>query len=196
VEKRIATAAPAFCLLLRLQLLWLAEQAACAAKLRTPSLVMGHDLKLSTDAATELSDSHEPAFATARRRQTRRSTSLRLQHRAKMRLVGHLCNPSSSLERVLDALPGAPLEVVAGSCSPPVPAPRRLGNGVVQRAVVKVLTVADAPMRRAGIHAAVERQLGQSVSKESVSWCLCSGSRGSEPRFERVAYGFYRLTQP
>jgi hypothetical protein len=105
-----------------------------------------------------------------------------------MRLVGHLSNPSSSLERVLDALPDARLE------EPPlVPAPRRLGNGVVQRAVVKVLGSADAPMRRVDIHAAVERQLGHPVSKESVNWCLCSGSRGRRPRFERASYGFYRL---
>jgi hypothetical protein len=113
-----------------------------------------------------------------------------------MRLVGQLCNPSSSLERVLDALPGAPLETTAASCSPLVPAPRRLGNGVVQRAVVKVLAAAGAPMRHADIHAAVQGQLGQSVSKESVSWCLRTGSRGSEPRFERIAYGLYRLRRP
>jgi hypothetical protein len=97
---------------------------------------------------------------------------------------------------VLNALPDEPLEATAGACLPLVPALRRLGNGVVQRAVVKVLATAGAPMRRADIHAAVERQLGQSVSKESVNWCLCSGSRGSEPRFERVTYGCYRLVRP
>lgn len=113
-----------------------------------------------------------------------------------MRLVGQLCNPSSSLERVLDALPGAPLETAAGSCTALVPTSRRLGNGVVQRTIVKVLAAADDPMRRADVHAAVESKLGHAVSKESVNWCLCSGSRGNERRFERVAYGFYRLAQP
>jgi hypothetical protein len=114
-----------------------------------------------------------------------------------MRLVGQLSNPSSSLERVLEGASTAqPASMSRESCSPLVPAPRRLGNGAVQRAVVKVLATADAPMRRAAIHAAVERQLGHPLSKESVNWCLCSGSRGTESRFQRAAYGFYQLIRP
>jgi hypothetical protein len=73
---------------------------------------------------------------------------------------------------------------------------RRLGNGVVQRAVVKVLAASDAPTRLAHIYAAVEARLGHSVSKESVSWCLRTGCGGDEPRFERVSYGCYRLVRP
>jgi hypothetical protein len=79
------------------------------------------------------------------------------------------------------------------SCLPVMPAPRRLGNGVVQRAVGNVLAAAGGPLCRADIHAAVDRQLGHPVSKDSVNWCLRSGSRGSRPRFERVAYGCYQL---
>jgi len=60
---------------------------------------------------------------------------------------------------------------------------------VVQQAVVSVLAAADGPMRHAAIHAAVESQLKQSVSKESVSWCLLTGCRGNESRFERVTRG-------
>jgi hypothetical protein len=46
-------AEPAFGLLRRWQLLWLAEKTAGAALLGTPSLVVGHDIKLSTDAVTQ-----------------------------------------------------------------------------------------------------------------------------------------------
>jgi hypothetical protein len=48
VKKRVATAAPALCLLQRRQLLWLAEQTTRAALLWAPSLVVGHARKLST----------------------------------------------------------------------------------------------------------------------------------------------------
>ena len=108
-----------------------------------------------------------------------------------MRLVGQLSNPSALLTAVFDALPDGPMpteqpmpeEVVSG----------RLGNGVVQRAVVKVLTEACEPMRGADIHLAVERLLEHPVSKHSVSWCLATGARGNRQWFERVAYGCYRL---
>ena len=53
VEKRVATAAPALRLLQRRQLLRLAEQTAGAALLGAPSLVVGHDLKLSADAVPQ-----------------------------------------------------------------------------------------------------------------------------------------------
>jgi hypothetical protein len=107
-----------------------------------------------------------------------------------MHLVGHCTNPSAPLKAVFEALPDEPLEPIER------PAPEsetgRLGNGVVQRAVVKVLTEGGA-MRMADIHLAVERLLGCAVSKESVSCALRKGIRGPEPRFERVAVGCYRL---
>jgi len=81
VKKRVTTAAPAFCLLQRRQLLWLAEQAAGAARLGAPSLVVGHDPKISADAVLEtqrdwtvrtraLSHFNEAAIALAQRTQT------------------------------------------------------------------------------------------------------------------------------
>jgi hypothetical protein len=76
---------------------------------------------------------------------------------------------------------------------PLLPVPRRLGNGVVQRAIMQVLGAADEPMRTGEVQAGVERLLGHSVAKESVSWSLRTGSRGDRPRFERVAYATYRL---
>jgi hypothetical protein len=109
----------------------------------------------------------------------------------KMRLLGHLTNPPSSLQAVFNALPDEPIEPMARPESPV--ATGRLGNGVVQRAIVKVLASADRPMRLRDIHSAVEDRLGQAVSKESVSWCLRRSRSGDELRFERVAFGSYRL---
>jgi hypothetical protein len=72
----------------------------------------------------------------------------------------------------------------------------KLGNGVVQAAVVKALARADHPMRLAEVRTAVDALLGHPVSKDSINWCLSTGVRGKEPRFERVACGSYRLRRP
>jgi hypothetical protein len=95
----------------------------------------------------------------------------------------------------LDAFPDGLLEQYR---RPVVPQPvmRKLGNGVVQRAVVKVLAAADGPMHLAEVQMAVEDLIGQSVSRDSVNWCLSTGVRGKEPRFERVVRGCYRLLRP
>jgi hypothetical protein len=111
-----------------------------------------------------------------------------------MRLVGQLSNPSSTLRVVLDAFSdGLP----AGHHGPIVPQPtmQRLGNGVVKRAILEVLTATDHSMKVADVLAAVERLLGQTVSKNSVEWCLSTGSRGSRPQFERISRGCYRLVR-
>ena len=67
--------------------------------------------------------------------------------------------------------------------------------GWVIDAVVRVLADAGRPMRSTHVRAAVESLLGYSVSKDSVDSCLSKGVRGKEPRFERVSYGCYRLSQ-
>jgi hypothetical protein len=110
-----------------------------------------------------------------------------------MQLLGHLTNPPSSLQAIFKALPDEPIE--ASVRPDPQVTTGRLGNGVVQRAVVKVLAAANGPMRRADVHVAVERLLGCPVSMESVSWSLLAGVRMKQPRFERVAYGCYRLAR-
>lgn len=110
-----------------------------------------------------------------------------------MHLLGHYFNhPSSPLQAIFDALPDEPLEPIERPVSQP--ARGRLGNGEVQRAVLKVLAAADQPMRLRDIHAAVEGWLGRAVSKESVSWCMRMSRDGAGVRIERVAYGSYRLT--
>jgi hypothetical protein len=110
---------------------------------------------------------------------------------ATVHLVGQLSNLSPRLQSILD-LPESRVKPRTMKAQLQ-PAMRKLGNGVVQRAVVNVLSAADCPMRRADIRSAVERQLGQPVSKESVSWCLRMGIEGPSPRFERAAHGVYRL---
>jgi hypothetical protein len=106
-------------------------------------------------------------------------------------LLERFTNPSAPLKALFEALPDEPLESIERP-TPPLPK-GRLGNGEVKRAIVKALAAVDEPMRGADIHQAVERLLGRQVSKNSVSCCLAAGVRGKEPRFERVAYGCYRL---
>jgi hypothetical protein len=111
-----------------------------------------------------------------------------------MHLVGQLSNPSAALVAVFEAAGGA-LRRPAGLQRPIAvePASRRLGNGVVQRAVVQVIAAANGPMRGADVHQAVERLLGRPVSKNSVSWSLAADARSEEPRFERTTRGHYQL---
>ena len=69
--------------------------------------------------------------------------------------------------------------------------PRR--PGWVIDAVAQVLANQSEPMRATRVHSAVEKLLGESVSKDSVDSCLSAGVRRKEPRFERVSSGCYRL---
>jgi hypothetical protein len=64
--------------------------------------------------------------------------------------------------------------------------------GWITEVVFRVLIDAGKPMRATHVHAAVEKLLGHSVSKDSVDSCLSKGGGGKEPRFERVSYGCYR----
>lgn len=67
---------------------------------------------------------------------------------------------------VLEVAGGGALRLPVGLRRPIVvqPPSRRLGNGVVQRAVVKVLAAAGGPMRGADVHQAVERLLSGVLS--------------------------------
>jgi hypothetical protein len=107
-----------------------------------------------------------------------------------MHLLEHLSNLSPGQKRVFYAF----LDGIPKPRTPkPLAARKRLGNGVVQQAIVKVLAATAEPMRLAAIRQAVEVRLGHNVSNASVTWNLHTGSRGSHPRFERVSYGTYRL---
>jgi hypothetical protein len=69
----------------------------------------------------------------------------------------------------------------------------KLRCGAIQQAVLGVLESANQSMAVPDIHAAVEDRLKREVSKNSVYWCLSTGVKGTSPRIERVATGFYRL---
>jgi DNA invertase Pin-like site-specific DNA recombinase len=91
------------------------------------------------------------------------------------------------------------LAQVRGSDAPPrtIPSQRRRAQrpGWVLDTVVQILADRAEPMRLMDIHAAIEQQLGHSVSLESISWRLRMGSRGHDPRFVRVARGRYMLVE-
>jgi hypothetical protein len=106
-----------------------------------------------------------------------------------MQMIEQLSKLSSRLQAVLES--PAPSSALNKPASPA--RARRLGNGVLQRAVVGVLTEAREPMHLAAIHTAVEHLIGQRVSRESVSWCLRMDVKGERRHFERVSYGVYRL---
>jgi hypothetical protein len=109
----------------------------------------------------------------------------------RMHLVGQLSNPPN--QWVMEVLEAFPSGIPRQSAPETVPSPtRRLGNGVVQRAVCRAL--ADrGPLSLAEIRLAVEGDIGLPVSRHSVSWCLEKHARGPGRTFERVALGVYRL---
>ncbi len=109
-----------------------------------------------------------------------------------MHLVGRLSNPpNASVKTVLDAYPDGLSRRPQAKI---VPArTKRLGNGVVQRALVKALIAAGRPMGVGEAHMAVEALLGHSVSRDSVNSCLSTGARVLPPSFQRVGPGRYQL---
>jgi hypothetical protein len=112
-----------------------------------------------------------------------------------MHLVGQLSNPpNASVKMVLEAFAGGiPRRI--GPEGVPLGA-KRLGNGVVQRALVEVFLEAGRPMGVGEAHLALEVLLGRSVSRDSVNSCLSTGARAARHRFERVAPGRYQLVRP
>jgi hypothetical protein len=111
-----------------------------------------------------------------------------------MHFLGRYSRVPAPLEAIFAALPDEPIK--ARTAPEPMPVMTgRLGNGEVKRAVIKALADADRPMRAADIHLAIERLLGHPISKNSIGWCLAAGTKGKEPRFERVSLGTYRLAR-
>jgi hypothetical protein len=101
------------------------------------------------------------------------------------------------LTGVLAAFPGG-IPEQSGSCGREVEAPSSLwlGNGVIQRAVIKAFVAAGSPMGVSEAQVAVEALLGRPVSRDSVNSCLSTGARGGEPRFRRITRGRYELARP
>jgi hypothetical protein len=192
--------APASCLpRLSALAMWMASSApTCTgvtlrAAATTPSLSGTIAAEASTPRGTTLPS---PVWSEAR---PTRVVPLWFQQRVnsspKMHLVGQLSRPSSSLDLVLDIMDSGPGFPEPPSSRPVVEEPeaKRLGNGVVQRAVVKVLAAAQRPLTVPEAQAAVVDLLGHPVSKGSINCCLSTGALGNESRFERTARGCYRL---
>ena len=59
--------------------------------------------------------------------------------------------------------------------------------------VTIVLELAREPMRAREIHAAAEQLAGEPLRWSSVKGALAAHTEGSEPRFERVRRGYYRI---
>jgi hypothetical protein len=111
-----------------------------------------------------------------------------------MHLSGHYSNPPEALETVLgSALDGLSSRQRVSTAA--LAKARRLGNGVVQSAVISALAEADRAMDVGETHAAVEELLGRSVSRDSVNGCLSTGTRAGACAFERVARGRYQLAR-
>jgi hypothetical protein len=197
VEKRVATVAPALCLLQRRKLLRLAEQASGAALLGAPSLVVGHDLKLSADAAPQ-----------ARPRVVRIATFNPAEMQATQvpsnqdsggsgNIVTEVTKVLASADRSRMSYVAKRLKRLRASDAQPRAIKRQRQRdrrpGWITEVVVRALIEGGKPMRATHVHAAVERLLGHSVSKDSVDSCLSKGASGKEPRFERVSLGCYRL---
>ncbi len=70
----------------------------------------------------------------------------------------------------------------------------KLKFGTVSTAVLAVLAQTDAALRFIEIHARVEGLLAMPVSRSSVKTFLSAESRHRKPRFERVGYGRYKLS--
>src|SRR5438552_16485027 len=106
-----------------------------------------------------------------------------------MHLVGQHSNPSDRLRMLIDGFSERPIVKRGRPFRPStsVPVRRRLGNGVVKKAVLEVLATNARSMRAIEVHAGVEALLGHPVSKHSVNWCLTTGVRRNEPRFVRTA---------
>jgi hypothetical protein len=109
-----------------------------------------------------------------------------------MRSSGHYSNPPKALKTVLRC-PSEGLSSPRGAPKAILPELKRLDNGVILRAVIRVLAEADGAMDVGEDHVAVEVLLGRSVSRDSVGSCLSTGARAARCRFEHVERGRYQL---
>jgi hypothetical protein len=109
-----------------------------------------------------------------------------------MALLGTISNPevANQLQRLEKKL-----KQIAASSPParPLPQPPKRRCGDISAAVTHVLDEAEAPMRIANIHAAVEARIG-TVPRSTVKDCLAEHAKPGG-RFVRIARGRYQ-TRP
>lgn len=67
--------------------------------------------------------------------------------------------------------------------------------GAIEAAVLEVLGEVQAPIPPRDVHAAVERRLGQAISKDTVGRYLSVAARTAAAPVMRTGYGRYALTR-
>ena len=107
-----------------------------------------------------------------------------------MHLVGQLSNPSEPLEAVLGWVPDGSATRKREPLGP-LHATKRLGNGVVQKALLKAVTSAGRPMGVREAQVVVEALLGIAFPAILSTAAFRPPPRGVPPSFERVAPGRY-----
>lgn len=110
-----------------------------------------------------------------------------------MELIGALSNSETQgrLARLSEKL-----AQIAASDAPPRSSARsnhRIRSGLVPKAIMRALADSVEPMRMKDIHAEVERDLGQRVSRSAVKNWLARHTGGKRPLFVRLERGRYGL---
>jgi hypothetical protein len=115
-----------------------------------------------------------------------------LQSRLSVGLLGAYSNGEiqARLRRLAKALDR--LAASEDPARPSVRQGRKLRNGLVPRAIQKVLVDAPGPMRACEIHAEVEELLRQPVPIPSINCWLTKGIRDGHPHLVRLGRGRYR----
>lgn len=113
-----------------------------------------------------------------------------------MDLLGRLSNPDfQALLQRLTRSNRHQVRVAEAEASGAAPDGRR-PFGSVNQVVIKVLQLADGPMRARDIHKRVEYFLdADRVSRSSVKMSLHRGCQSKVPLFERLSRGRYSLIQ-
>lgn len=111
-----------------------------------------------------------------------------------MRLTGALSNPQ--VASTLDGLAGRKRKIDLGLLPAELPKrSMRLPQGAVQDAVLEVLRVAAGSLRVAEIHVRVEEELGQVVSRDTVTSFLSVACRAEAAVVLRVEHGVYEVAR-
>lgn len=110
-----------------------------------------------------------------------------------MRLSGALSNPQ--VASTLEGLVGRKRIIDLGLSADLSKRSIRLPQGAIQAAVLLVLHVAPGPLRVSEIHARVELELGQIVSRDTVASFLSVACRAHAVVVVRVERGMYAVAR-
>ena len=113
-----------------------------------------------------------------------------------MRLTGALSNGQVASTLVSVAGKKRELELAGAGASPTcAPSLLRLPQGAIQAAIVAELRASAETLKPKEIHNRIQRQLGRSISYDTVASFLSVTCRAQKPTVVRVSPGRYRLTR-